>query len=73
MVGDSAATPRLATTALRRFKAKSQSRRGLEHDLVVNQDGRVLSCTCPRFTYKHDCRHVRELAAFLKNYRESRP
>ena len=56
---------------LRRFKAKSRSRRGHVHELVVSPDGRVLSCACEAWRFgKKGCRHARRLAAFLAEFEE---
>ena len=56
--------------SLRRFKVRSRSQPDTEHDLVVNRDGKVLSCTCPGFGYRGQCYHAARLMQFLEEFTE---
>ena len=55
----------------RRFETDSQSEPGVTRELVARaQDGKVVSCSCPAWTFKARCRHAARLAAFLDEFTE---
>ena len=56
---------------LRRYETVSRSQPGKRHELVTTADGRVLSCACAAWSFRHECRHAARLAAFLAEFRET--
>ena len=57
-----------AVQMLTQFTTESRTRRGVLYELVAHPDGRVLSCSCPAFTFRHDCRHASRLRGFLAEF-----
>jgi SWI/SNF-related matrix-associated actin-dependent regulator 1 of chromatin subfamily A len=53
----------LSGPATRRFRVPSTSGSGVEHEIVA-MDGDV-TCSCPGFGYRGQCRHAREVKAAL--------
>ena len=53
----------LAGPTVRRFRIASTSGSGVEHEIVA-MDGDV-TCSCPGFGYRGQCRHAREVKAAL--------
>ena len=52
---------------IRRYTTESASHPGQQHELVV-VSGRVSSCTCPGWGFRHECRHAARLGAFLAEF-----
>jgi hypothetical protein len=53
----------LSGQASRRFRIASTSHRGLEYEIVaIDAD---VTCTCPGFEYRGQCRHARDVKAAL--------
>ena len=57
-------------SSLRRFETPSRSRPDIKHELVASLDGRVLSCSCPAWGYRRQCRHAARLVLFLDEFTE---
>jgi hypothetical protein len=53
----------LSGPTVRRFRIRSTSGSGVEHEIVA-MDGDV-TCSCPGFGYRGQCRHAREIKAAL--------
>jgi hypothetical protein len=53
----------LSGTPAKRFRIASTSHKGLEYEIVV-ADADV-TCTCPGFEYRGQCRHARDVKAAL--------
>lgn len=53
----------LSGPSARRFRASSTSHKGVDHEItVVDAD---VTCSCPGFEYRGQCRHARDLKAAL--------
>ena len=53
----------LSGPSARRFRIASTSHRGLEYEVVaIDAD---VTCTCPGFEYRGQCRHARDVKAAL--------
>lgn len=59
-----------AIPMLRRFETESRSMPGTKRELVATRDGRVLSCSCPAWTFRGQCRHATRLVLFLDEFNE---
>jgi SWI/SNF-related matrix-associated actin-dependent regulator 1 of chromatin subfamily A len=57
----------LSGSSTRRFRIASTSHRGVEHEIVV-ADADV-TCTCPGFEYRGQCRHARDIKAAIASGR----
>jgi hypothetical protein len=53
----------LAGPAVKRFRIISTSHAGVSHDIVAT--GSDVTCSCPGFEYRGQCRHAREVKACL--------
>ena len=53
----------LAGPTVRRFRIPSRSGSGVEHEIVVMDSD--VTCSCPGFGYRGQCRHAREVKAAL--------
>jgi hypothetical protein len=53
----------LAGPSVRRFRVSSTSHDGVQHEIVV-MDADV-TCSCPGFGYRGQCRHARDVKAAL--------
>ena len=49
--------------AVERYRFSSASHAGVEYELTV--DGADVTCSCPGFEYRGQCRHARELKSAL--------
>jgi hypothetical protein len=57
----------LSGASAKRFRVASTSHRGVEYEIVA-ADADV-TCTCPGFEYRGQCRHAREVKAGLASGR----
>src|SRR5262245_16415406 len=53
----------LTGPSVERYRFASASHPGVEYEITV--DGADVICTCPGFEYRGQCRHARDLKAFL--------
>ena len=53
----------LTGPAVERYRFASTSHAGVEYELTV--DGADVTCSCPGFEYRGQCRHARELKSAL--------
>ena len=58
----------LSGSPSKRFRIASTSHKGLEYEIVV-ADADV-TCTCPGFEYRGQCRHARDVKAALASGQE---
>ena len=58
----------LSGSPSKRFRIASTSHQGLEYEIVV-ADADV-TCTCPGFEYRGQCRHARDVKAALASGQE---
>ena len=64
------APPPFRGLRLRTFTTASRSRPGRRHELVVDEQGRVISCTCEAWRFRARCRHAVRLEVFLAEFRQ---
>ena len=63
----------LVVDDFRRFETASQSQPGVTRRLVARAvDGKIMSCSCPAWSYKQRCRHAARLAIYLDEFQEVR-
>ncbi len=58
----------LSGPSVERYRFASASHPGVEYEITV--DGADVICTCPGFEYRGQCRHARDLKAFLTGAQE---
>ena len=55
--------------AIRRYRVKSASRPGKQHELVVINE-LVSSCSCEAFSFGKRCHHARDMSRFIEEFTE---